>query len=405
MIQTYKLAWRNLFRNRRRSILSSLALGIGLALLLFMASIIASEMRTAVETGIKLQTGHLQVRAASYDENKTSLAWEDLVQDPEALAAQVSAIPGVSAATPRLYANAILASGEQSVGMLVIGVEPDSLANAPYRDGLVSGAFPSADDREGILLGQPLADKLGVKTGDKVNLAINTSNGDVDEQLFTIRGTFSTGNPGYDRSVLFMPLAKAQAITRTDGYASTLFILLTNRDLTDSVASALPAGPYQVKNWHDMNSFVLVYQDLADSYMWLLYLIILGITATVIINALIMAVFERKREIGIMSAMGMRGSQIMALFFAESSLLAVGGIAIGLALGALIVAYVGRYGIYFGDIGATGIWFGTRLYALMTVKDVVTLSVLAFIVTLLAALYPAAMAANLEPVEAMRGGK
>ena len=139
--------------------------------------------------------------------------------------------------------------------------------------------------------------------------------------------------------------------------------------------------------------------------MYLFYLIVLGITATVIVNTLVMSVFERTREIGILAAMGMRGRRIMAMFFAESSLLAVGGIVMGVVLGSLLSAYVQRYGFFIGEIGMTGILIGERIYTYLTLNDVVTLAIMAFVITLLAALYPAWLAAKMEPVEALHSDK
>jgi ABC-type lipoprotein release transport system permease subunit len=405
MIQLYKMAWRDLGRNRRRTFFSMLALAFGVALLLFMASFIAGEMRGARQTSIKLQTGHLQVRAATYNEDKTSLKWEDLLETPDALAAQIAAQPEVQAATPRLYATGIVAAGDTSTGVRVIGIDPTSAASAPFRDGMVSGDYLSADDRGGLLMGRTLADKLGLAPGDTINLLVNTSNGDVDQQSFAIRGIYSTGTPGYDESTIFLPLAKAQAIARAENHASVIFILLKDQDQTDAVAAALQAPAYQVKTFVQLNTLLDQWEQFANAYMYIFYLIVLGITATVIINTLVMSVFERTREIGILAAMGMRGGRIMAMFFAESSLLAVGGIAIGVVLGSLLSAYVQRYGFFIGEMGITGILIGERIYSYLALNDIVTLTILAFVITLLAALYPAWLAAHMEPVEALHGGK
>ena len=405
MIQLYKMAWRDLGRNRRRTFFSMLALAFGVALLIFMASFIAGEMRGALQTSIKLQTGHLQVRAASYNEDKTSLKWEDLIENPDALAAQIAARPEVQVATPRLYATGIVVTGDTSTGVRVLGIDPTSAASAPFRDGMVSGDYLTADDRGGLLLGRTLADKLKLAPGDTINLLVNTSNGDVDQQSFVIRGLYSTGTPGYDERTIFLPLAKAQAITRAENHASVIFILLKDQDQTDAVAAALQTPAYQVKTFIQLNSLLSEWEQFANAYMYIFYLIVLGITATVIINTLVMSVFERTREIGILAAMGMRGGRIMAMFFAESSLLAVGGIAMGVALGSLLSAYVQRYGFFIGDLGVTGVHIGERIYTYLTLNDIVTLTILAFVITLLAALYPAWLAAKMEPAEALHGGK
>ncbi len=405
MLQLYKMAWRDLGRNRRRTFFSMLALAFGVALLLFMASFIAGDIRDALQSAIELQSGHLQVRAASYNEDKTSLDFADLIENPDALAAQIAARPEVLTATPRLYATGIVAAGETSAGVRIVGIDPASPASAPFRDGIVAGQYLTADDRSGLLVGKTLADKVGLAQGDNVNLLVNTSNGDVDQQAFVVRGIYSTGTPGYDETTIFMPLAKAQAIARAENHASAIFILLKNQDQTDLMAAALAGPAYQVKTYLQLNTLLVEFENFANPMMYLFYLIVLGITATVIINTLIMSVFERTREIGILAAMGMRGGRIMAMFFAESSLLAVGGIAMGVALGSLLSAYVQRYGFFIGNFGITGVMIGERIYTYLTLNDVITLSITALVITLLAALYPALVAANMEPVEALHSGK
>jgi ABC-type lipoprotein release transport system permease subunit len=398
MIQLFKMAYRDLGRNRRRSFFSALALGMGLGLLLLMAAVVTGEMRGSMESTIRLESGHLQIRSSSYDENKTSLAWSDLIENPDQVISQLAAFPQVVVATPRLFASGIVSAGDQSAGARVIGIDPTSEANAPFRDGLIRGQFLQADDRQGILIGQPLAEKLGVSAGDQVNLLVNTSAGEVDQQAFTVRGVYTTHTPSYDESTVFMPLAKAQAITQTQDHASTIFVLLQNRDQAQSVAAALAGSDYQIVTWQQANELILQTEQFAGAYMMVLYLIVLAITATVIVNTLVMAVFERTREIGILSAIGMKGRRIMAMFFAESSMLAVGGIVIGLALGGLMVVYATKVGFYIGNLGITGFLFGERIYAYLQFSDAVTLSVLAFAVTLLAGLVPAWMAAHMEPV-------
>lgn len=405
MIQLLRMAFRDLGRNRRRSFFSSLAVGMGLTLLLLMAAFIRGEMSSTMDSTIRLQSGHLQVRANTYDETKTSLKWEDLVENPDQVTAEIAGLSPVKVATPRLFASGIVSVRDETAGVRVIGIDPASLANAPYREGLVSGDFLTADDREGLLIGQPLANKLDIKVGDQIDLSVNTSNGGVNEQLFTVRGIYSTQTYGFDSVILFLSLAKAQAITQTENHASTIFILLNDKSQTEAVAAALKSSSYQVLTWTKMNELILQTESLSNSYMSLFYLIVLAVTSTVIVNTLVMAVFERTREIGILSAIGMKGRRIMALFLAESTMLAVGGILIGLVLGNLVVAYFTRYGFYIGNMGLTGLLIGNTIYTDLALQDVIKLTVIAFIITLLAGLYPAIMAARMEPVEALRAGQ
>jgi ABC-type lipoprotein release transport system permease subunit len=405
MIQTLKLAWRNLKRNKRRSFFSALALGMGLALLLLIAGVVDGEYRGALESAINLQSGHLQVRAKTFDENKSSLAWDDLVEKPNDLAAQISVLAPVKVATPRLFASGFVAGSDQAVGIRIMGIDPASDASAPYKNGVMSGAYLTADDREGVLIGSKLAAQFNLKVGDRINLTVNTSNGDVDQQAFVVRGIYSTRTPSFDNTTVLMSLSKAQAITQAGDHASTIFVLLRDIDQTDAVRAALQTSRYDIRTWSQMNELVTQTEDLSRSYMTMLYLIVLAVTATVIVNTLIMAVFERTREIGILAAVGMRSGRIMSLFFAESALLAVGGIALGLLIGGVLVAYFTQVGFYIGDLGTTGIMISDTIHAHLTVKDTITLVIIAFVVTLLAALYPALMAARMQPVQALRGGK
>ena len=152
-----------------------------------------------------------------------------------------------------------------------------------------------------------------------------------------------------------------------------------------------------------MNEILVLLEDFSNAYLFILNLIVMGVTATVIVNTLVMAVFERTREIGILTAIGMKGRQIIALFLAEAGMLAAGGLAFGLLLGWGLAAYFGKVGIYFGDLGLSGFYLGDRIYTFLTPQDTINLTIMALIITLLASLYPARLASRMEPVEALHG--
>jgi ABC-type lipoprotein release transport system permease subunit len=399
----FKLAYRNLGRHRRRSALSALALGLGTALLMFIAAFFEGEMRGSMETTLRLNTGHLQITNADYDPDKLSVAWEYLIENPIESAVQIEALEQVQSATPRLVASGIVSVRDESAGVQIMGIDPASAANDPYRT-MVSGEFIKADDRTGILIGLPLAQSLNLKVGDSLNLLINTADGDVDEQQFTIRGIFTTGTSAYDKGIVFLPLAKAQAFSGAENRASYIFVMLNDREQADAVAAAIQGPNLRIRTWTEMNQLLVLVNDFSNAYLTVINLIVLGVTATVIVNTLLMSVFERTREIGILSAIGMKGRQIITLFLVEATLLGAVGITFGSLMGLAVTAYFAKVGVFFGDLGISGeMLLEDRIYPILTIESAVNLIVTAFIITILASLYPARMASRMEPVEALHG--
>jgi ABC-type lipoprotein release transport system permease subunit len=268
---------------------------------------------------------------------------------------------------------------------------------------VIEGKPLTSDDRNGILVGKPLADRMKLKIGDSLQVSVNTSNGDVAEQIFEVRGIFSTSVVGFDKATIIMPLAKAQSMGQAENHASLIFVMLKDREQVETVMSSIHAGGYQVKGWRDMNEFVLVMENMAGQYFAIFYLIVLSITASVIVNTQLMAVFERTREIGVLTSIGMKARKILALFLLEAIYLAIGGIIFGILLGLLVNLYFGTYGITLGDVGLTDVLMPNTIYSILELGDVIEVVIYSLVITLLASLYPAVVASRMEPVEALHG--
>lgn len=398
------IAFRDLGRNRRRSILSALAVALGLALLIVLNGYIAGVTEDTVQNDIRLRSGHVQLRAASYEEEKLSLQWEDLLDNPDSLAAQAQALPQVKAAVPVLWASAILNTADDSVGLRLYGVDSTSPIYEPIQEAMVAGSFLTPDDRNGILLGQRLADTLDVTVGQNVNLTLINADGEPDEAIFTVVGLFSTGVPSYDESSLFMPLSRAQAFTRTQNHASAIVVLLNRQADADAVAAALAQPGITTLTWRDMNQVLLQTMEVGMQFYIVLDVIVMLVVAVVIANTLLMAVFERIREIGILAALGMKGYQIMLMFLMEAAILGLGGILAGAALGSAGVGYMATVGFYIGDIASTAgnVALGNVLYGRFVPGLFAALAFWTLVIILLAALYPAWFAIRREPAEALR---
>ncbi len=405
MRQLWKIAYRDLARNRRRSLLTLVAVALGVAMLVTLTGLYSGAIEDSIENNIRLQTGHLQLRDESYDEDKVSLAWEDLLDNSQELAAQVQAMEDVKVASPVLWASGILGTSEESVGVRVLGIDPVSDLHQSIDDGLVAGEYLQPDDRSGILLGRRLAESMGLAVGDQVSLLINTSSQQADEATFTVRGLFSTGVPNYDDMTVFLPLSKAQAFTRTEGRASAIIALLDDREQAEAIAQTLRTPGLTLLTWRDLNQVILQAVEMSMGITYLMFLIVLAVVAVVIANTLLMSVFERVREMGILAALGMKGRQIMAMFMLEAGTLGLVGVTLGVVLGSLGVLYLATVGLHIGEVATVAsaeIAYGEVLHGQFDPGATLALSVAALVIILLASLYPAWFAARLEPIDALR---
>jgi ABC-type lipoprotein release transport system permease subunit len=397
------MAYRDLVRNRRRTVITFIAIALGLTLVIFLNGLLTGVLNTILQDTIRLESGHIQLRADSYEAVKTSLLWRDLLNNADELAAQAAAMPEVKAASPILWANGILGTASESTGVRVSGIDPASALFEPVREGVAAGEFLSENGRNEILIGQRLAEELGVGVGDRINLAVGNPDGLPEEGSFTIVGLLNTGFPGIDNANVFLSLSQAQSITGSGSRASTVRILLHDVDDSDKVIAALQTPGVTALDWKELNEFLVTTAETGAAVYAIFYAIIFLVVAVIIANTLLMSVFERTREIGILAALGMKGRQIMTLFLFEAVILGLVGCLFGLILGGLLVWYFSNAGIYFGDYGdiAGSMALGSYLYTAMVPEKLFSMAFWMMVVIIVVSLYPAWYAARLQPVEAL----
>ncbi len=202
---------------------------------------------------------------------------------------------------------------------------------------------------------------------------------------------------------MFLSLPQAQRITGSGDRASTVRIQLNDIEDTDKVAAALQTPGLTVLDWRELNEFIMTTMETGTAVYAILYAIIFLVVAVIIANTLLMAVFERTREIGILAALGMKGRQIMTMFLFEATILGLVGSLFGIILGAIVVWYFSFNGIYFGDMGdAMGsMAFGDSLYTILVPANLFLMAFWMMVVIVIVSLYPAWYAARLQPVEAL----
>lgn len=400
----WTIAFRDLGRNKRRTIISLTAVALGLALLIMLSGFIAGVMDGSLQNSIRLNTGHVQMRAENYEEAKLSLLWSDLLQNPETLMGQTQKFSEIKAATPVLWAGGVLSTMQESISVKINGVDTGSSIFSFLKDGLIEGQIPTPEARGEIMIGMRLAQNLGIGVGSRISLFIGQSEGDPREGIFTVSGIYSTGIPTYDASTIFMPLSQAQAFTGAGNRASAIIVMLNNSKDAEKVADLLQIPGIKTLSWEEMHAYLLVTIQSGMSFYYMMYGIVMLVIAVIIANTLLMAVFERIREMGILSALGMKSRQILVMMLLEASALASAGILMGVLLGSLLVKIFENTGIAIGESAASvasGVALSPTVYTKLMLADVIGLSVAMFIIILLASLYPARFASRLEPVAAL----
>lgn len=368
------LAWRNLWRQPRRTLLSLASIALAAALLVFMLSFQLGVYDQMKENVLKLFDGYAQFQAPGYaddpDLRKTIL-------DPRRLALEAKGIPGIEAAAPRVNAFAILANGEKSFGAAVVGVDPTAEQSvSSLNAAIVSGRYLLASDTSTIVLGDALARNLGVSLGGKVTLLGSAMDGSVAADVLEVVGIYHSGIPEMDRSLSEIPFARAQVTFGLPNRANTLAI--SGRALAD-VNEALPRlaslGHRQRLALQDWGALEPALRDsIRLKYITtaLIYGTLVVVVTFIILNTLLMSVLERTHEFGILLAIGMRPSEIGSMVWLELLSLALLGALIGIAIGAAIALWFAVHGIAIPGLGATLRQYGlpTRLFPTISALSV-----------------------------------
>jgi len=400
----FTIAYRNLVRNGRRTALTALVVALGLVVVMSFSALLEGMLGSMLADNIRVNTGHLQIRNENYEVDKASLLYQDLLEDGETLAAQIEALAEVQSAAPVLWSGGLLSTSQESLGVEIVGIDPDDAFHAPIKAGIIAGEFLKRDDRGRILVGQRLAQEMGITAGQRVSVAASDANGQGQEAIFTVAGLVDTGFPGIDQNRVILPLAQAQSFSGVGNRVSSIILMLQDREDAAKVAAKIQGPGTQVLTWRDLNSLLLQSWEAGVVYYYALYGIVFLVVASLIVNTLLMSVFARAREIGILASLGMKRVQILLLFLVEGILLGVLGIAVGWVLGLGAVSYLTFVGIPIPAETVSlieGFAFGTTMYGGFAPDQFALLSLMLLAIVALVSLYPAWYAARMEPVEAL----
>lgn len=409
-----KMAWRNIWRNPRRTLLTIMAIAFACILLIFMLSFQFGSYETMINASVKIHTGHLQVQGPGYNEDQKM---RQVIADPRPVRQALDAIDGVQAHAPRARAFVLVSSRERTYGVMAEGIDPAAEARVStlrsiVRQGDYLDRHPPQNGIRGALVGYLLARNLKVSIGDELTLLGQGRDGSIAATVLQVRGITSSGMDAFDRNALQMPLDAFQEAFTMDGAVHEIVIVC--RQLADAAAiktaieSALAGMDAQksldVLDWEQLMPGLrqAISMDLVSGAIF--YLILIMVVAFSILNTFLMAILERTYEFGVMMAIGTRPGRLTRLVLAESAGMTLVGVMVGIVAGCLITGYFMIHGIHLGGVADISRQFGIpdTLYPRLTLVSVTAGPLAVLTITLLAALYPALKIGKMKPVQAMR---
>ena len=406
-----KMAWRNVWRNPRRSILTISAIAFASVLLVFMLSWQFGSYDIMINSAVKIHTGHLQVQTRGYQDKKSIRL---VVPDPAAVGNILDDIPEVAAHTCRANAFSLVSSKERTYGVMVVGIDPVREAGVSTLKKLIrQGSYLSEDDTDQALVGELLARNLKVGLGDELVVLGQGRDGSVAATVVKIKGIYRSGMDEFDRSSINIPLKNFQDVYAMRGAVHEVVALGKSLEFVPEIKKAVAAGIEDIGNkdhlvvldWMELMPGLIeaIQMDLYSGFIF--YLILIIVVAFSILNTFLMAIFERTREFGVLLAIGTTPGRLCKLLLMESTIMTIAGIVTGIIAGSLITWYFQVHGIVISGTSELLRQFGLpeRIYPQLSTLSASIGPAVVLIVTFLTALYPALKVRRLRPVEAMAG--
>lgn len=403
-----KMAWRNLWRNPLRTGISLATMVFGLTGVITLMGFLSGMYANMIDNAIAWQTSHIQVQRAGYRENPEI---ERTITDPEPILDALQHNPHVAAVSPRFLTQGMVASARSTRGVLIRGVSPGAEAQVtPVARHLTDGQWLDDNGRNPVVVSARTAERLKLRLGSKVVLTFTDSAGEVTGAAFRVRGLFQTPSSQFDDNNLYVRRGDLQTLAGLEG-VHEIAVRLTESDFRDqrdleavrhSLVS-ISAPENSIDAWGEiqpMLASILSQSGVSNGIILGVYVTAMGLG---IINIMLMSVFERTREFGVLMAVGMRKKQVFVLILLETTLLGCFGALLGVVLSALLMMILAHTGINLQLMaeGLAAFGVNTLLYPRVEILEYLTVFVTVALTAMLAALYPARQILRKQPVDAM----
>ncbi|MES0445521.1 MAG: FtsX-like permease family protein [Desulfobacterales bacterium] len=405
------MAWRNLWRRKRRTLITAISIGFGVMLAVTFTGSGDYWYTNMINAGATMGLGHITVEPHGY--NQTPSLDKRLLNAGE-VRKHVLTMPGVSNAIVRIMGQAMFASASKTIGGMFLAVDPSQESpdqNLLLRSLTQGQLFPGTDGR-GIVVGSKMAKKLNLRIGKKLVYTTTDVSGEIVSEIARVTGIFKTGVSEMDGALVLLPINSVRAILHYDDEDATLVAVTVNdqryaESIRDKIAAAVGNPLREVLTWKQTQTELAGIITMDKSGNYITQVLIGLLIAAGILNTLLMSVLERTREFGVMMAVGMSPATLFKLVLVESFWLALIGLAVGIIITAPWYAYLHYVGLDFSgaigkDYSAGGVLvdpiFRIRLYK----ESIIAILAGVFSLTLLSGIYPAWRAGRTPPVESLK---
>jgi len=401
-----QIAWRNIWRNPRRTGVILIAVIIGVWSMIFMGALMRGILAGMIHNGINTLTGHIQIHQTSYP-NDPSI--EHRIADPAGVEDILARrLPEGSQWTQRVRVNAVVNNARHNKGATMVGIDPEKEARMSFIGTAVTqGRYLKPGEANAVLVGRALAEQFETGLGRKLIVMSQDAEGRIASRAFRIRGIFQAEMEATEKSYIFVNLQAAQKMLKMGQAVSEIAILLPDPNQAGEAVGMLKkelAGrDLAVRSWMEALPLLQAYLKMYDSFILIWFVVVFVAMGFGILNTTLMAVFERMREFGLLKALGMRPSRIVTGILTEALFILAMGLVVGNLLGLASCWALSFHGIDLSAL-AKGVEYAgmSRLiFPVIWVKDVVSANLVVLLLGLLVCLYPAVKAARFTPVEAM----
>ena len=400
-----KLAWRNIFRNKRRTLIAATAIGIGLTALIFIDAFMIGMEETMIRTATASFLGDAQMHREGFrDEQEASMTIQALDEVTASLAEETI----VQHFTQRVLVSGMITSPANVSAINLVGVQPSTEKFLSLIDDAVTkGAYFEGNNNRDVVIGAKLAEILETELGDRVVVTVaQAGTGELSQEMFRISGIYHFADEQMNSGMAFVRIEKAQEMLAIGNQVHEIAIKFTSiaysQDTTLPFWDTYSQHGNEALSWTELMSQLTVVLEMTKYSKYIMGVILFGVVVFGIINTLFMSLYERMFEFGVLRAVGTRPFGMARVILFEAGALAIVSIGLGTILGFVLTAVLAHVGIDYTGIEMMGVTMQEFIYPVMEIQQFIIYPIVVFIFTIIAGLYPARYVAKMAPVDAMR---